>query len=125
MGWPGGWGDGGTVGVGYNPNKDPWDTATQWGDELTRAKAGGQARGQQATAGKTEPQGPQATKGHQGGRRETPHTAKQTGLFTHQASGLDSHAGIRGQKDNKSYFSCKRSWTSGKIRAPLYDMPNC
>lgn len=26
--------------VGYNPNKDPWDTATQWGEELISAKAG-------------------------------------------------------------------------------------
>ena len=69
-----------------------------------------------------------AATGHRGGLAGEGRPSQwlsRCGLSTPQASGLDSHAGIRGQKDNKSYFSCKRSWTSGEIRAPLYDMPNC
>lgn len=140
MGWEtgrnrsgfGGRGDGGVK----NPNKDvgPHSRATLSGSRATpsdterhrAASAGGRA-GPAGNAPRGRPPGPwpRVTRGRQGGRGKALQMVKPVGTLQPQASGLDSHAGIRGQKDNKSYFSCKRSWTSGKIRAPLYDMPNC
>lgn len=111
--------------VGLNPKQDPWDTATQWGEELTSVKVGDRpgARRQLLERLNLRGHGPQrATKAEEGGPR-TWLSKPDSSPTRHLA--FTPTQGIRGQKDNKSYFSGKRSWTSGKIRAPLYDMPNC
>lgn len=117
----------GVMGVVKNPNKDlgPRSRATPSG--RGRCQWWGAGQGPAGNAPRSRPPGPWpwVTRGRQGGRGKALQMVKPVGKLQPQASGLDSHAGIRGQKDNKSYFSCKRSWTSGKIRAPLYDMPNC
>lgn len=60
------------MGVGLNPNQDPWDTATQWGEELTSVKVGDRpgARRQLLERLNLRGHGPQrATKAEEGGPR--------------------------------------------------------
>lgn len=110
--WPGG--AVGTVGVSET-QEGPLGhikTAAEWEEYVINVKVGDSRRASGQLPVRLNLKAMAVgVSGHQGGHRAN------GGPSAHQASGLDSHAGIRGQKDNKSYFSCKRSWTSGKIRA--------
>lgn len=46
------------------------------------------------------------------------------GTLQPQDLASDSHVNC-GQKDNKSYFSCKYRVGHQENQSPLYDMPNC